>query len=552
MKYEKVSVSMKKGKSTILTILATLLVGLGYFYLQLPAINLQDPAFYGFFFSMAAVYFVLRLVFGGAELKQAPPQQIFKEVKRVALIPAICCLVLVCIFLVGSLVSSPILRARSFAQILTVQHSDFAEDVREIGFDQIPMLDAVSAARLGNRTLGELADVVSQFEVAQNYSQINFRGRPVRVAPLVYGDIIKWFNNTAQGLPGYIIVDMVTQQAEVVRLEPGAYMRFSPSEFFFRNIDRHLRFRYPTFMFGDPVFELNDEGTPYWVAPRLAKRVGLFGGVDVQGAVLVNAITGESQYYELHEIPTWANRVFSAALLIQQYDWYGMYSGGFFNSILGQQGVTRTTAGFNYIAKDDDVYLYTGITSVGADASIVGILLVNQRTGQATFYAVAGADEFAGMASAEGMVQHLRYRATFPLLLNIADQPTYFIALKDEWDIVWMYAMVNVAQSQIAAVAPTVGETERLYREALLRQGIIHVEEMVGVYAQGVIDEIRTAVLDGNTHYFIRLRGQDVFYVIAAVDVPYVVLLDVGDRVEIYHTGDAAGDLASAYRIVRR
>jgi len=545
---------MKKGKRTVLTIVLTLLVGFVYFYLQLPAINLQDPAFYGFFLLMAAVYVALSLVFrvGAEALKQATPPQILTEVKRVALIPAICCIVLVGIFLVGSLLSSPILRARSFAQILTVEHSDFATDVREITFDQIPMLDAVSAARLGNRTLGELADVVSQFEAAEQYSQINFQGRPVRVAPLVYGDFIKWFNNMSQGIPGYIIVDMVTQHAEVVRLEPGRYMRYSPGEFFFRNISRHLRFQFPTYMFDTPVFELDDEGTPYWVAPRITRRVGLFGGIDVIGAVVVNSITGESQYFPMEYIPTWVNRVFSANLLIEQYDWHGMYSGGFINSILGQQGVTRTTAGFNYIAMDGDIYLYTGITSVGTDASIIGFVLINQRTKQATLYSVAGADEYAAMASAEGLVQDLRYRATFPLLLNIADQPTYFIALKDSTDIVRMYAMVNVAQSQIAVVAPTVDEAGQLYREVLLRQNIIHTEQVIGTYELGTIDEIRTAVLDGNTHYFIRLRGQDLFFMIPAAGSPYVVLLNEGDRVEIYHTGDLEGELVNAYRVVRR
>jgi len=539
---------MKKGKQTLFTILLTLLVGLGYFYFTLPAINLQDPAFYGFFFIMAGTFCALRLVFSGANLKNPNPAELFREIKRVAKVPALCCLALIVVFLVGSALSSPILRARSFAAILPVEHSDFAEDVREIGFGQIPMLDAVSAARLGNRTLGELADVVSQFEVAEHYSQINLNGRPVRVAPLVYGDIIKWFNNTSGGLPGYIIVDMVTQQAEVVRLEQG--MRYSPSEFFFRNLNRHLRFQYPTFMFNDPVFEIDEYGTPYWVVPRIVKRIGLFGGVDVEGAVLVNAITGESTYYPLAEIPTWVDRVFSAALLLQQYDWYGAYAGGFINSILGQQGVTRTTAGFNYIAKDDDVYLYTGITSVGTDASIVGILLVNQRTRQATFYSVAGADERAAMASAEGLVQDLRYNATFPLLLNIADQPTYFIALKDAMDIVRMYSMVNVEQSQIAVTAETVEETERLYRAALLRQNIIHEEQVYGTYEAGVIAEIRTAVMDGNTHFFIRLERSQVFYVITAAQSPAVVLLDVGDRVEIYHTGIEDG-LATAYRIIQ-
>ena len=542
---------MKRGKRTIFTIAITLLVGLGYFYLRLPAINLQDPAFYLFFFIMAAVYCGVSLVLGGAALKQATVQQIAREIKRVAMIPALACLVLVVLYLLGSLISSPILRARSYASIFTMQHSVFEEDVREISFDQIPMLDAVSAARLGNRTLGELADVVSQFEVADHYSQINFQGRPVRVAPLVYGDIIKWFNNTRDGLPGYVIVDMVSQQAEVVRLDRG--MRYSPSEFFFRNLARHLRFQYPTFMFGDPVFELNDEAEPYWVVPRVVKRIGLFGGVDIQGAVLVNAVTGASQYYDAAHIPRWVDRVFSASLITEQYDWLGAYSNGFINSILGQRDVSRTTAGFNYIAIDDDVYMYTGITSVGTDASIIGILLVNQRTRDATFYSVAGADERAGMASAEGLVQDLRYNATFPLLLNIADQPTYFIALKDAMDIVRQYAMVNVEQSQIAVNAPTVEETERLYREALLRHGIITTEVAAGTYEQGAVEEIRTVVIEGDTHFYIRLQGTDIFFVITAAQDPYVALLNTGDRIEIYHGGiHGDSDLVLAHRIVRR
>ena len=541
-----------KGKRTVLSIVLTLIVGFLYFYFALPAINLQDPAFYGFFFIMAAVYCASRLVFGGATLTQGTDlKQIVSEIKRVALIPAIACLILIVVYLAGSLISAPILRARGYAAIFDMEHSIFEEDVRELSWDQIPTLDAVSAQRLGNRALGELADVVSQFEVAPHYYQINFQGRPVRVAPLVYVDIIRWFNNTRQGLPGYVIVDMVTQQAEVIRLEPGHYMRYSTNEYFFRNLMRHLRFQYPTFMFDDPVFQLNEDGTPYWVAPRIARRIGLFGGEDIQGAVLVNAITGQSRYYDLEHIPVWVDRVFSATLLLQQYDWLGAYSNGFINSILGQRDVTRTTAGFNYIAIDNDIYMYTGITSVGGDASIVGILLVNQRTRDATFYAVAGADERAGMLSAEGLVQDLRYVATFPLLLNIAGQPTYFIALKDSTDIVRQFSLVNVAQSQIAVNATTIEEAVQLYRDRLLRQNIIDAEQIVGTYNRGTIEEIRTAVMGGETYFFIRLRGAETFYMISAVTDPYLVLLNEGSVVEIYHGGEDS-DLITAHRIVRR
>lgn len=95
------------------------------------------------------------------------------------------------------------------------------------------------------------------------------------------------------------------------------------------------------------------------------------------------------------DCPEWVDRVFPAELLIQQYNWWGAYNNGWLNSFLGQEGVVRTTPGtdgtlgYNYIAKDDDVWVYTGVTSATADNSIIGFVLVNQRTQESHFYSVS-------------------------------------------------------------------------------------------------------------------------------------------------------------------
>ena len=395
------------------------------------------------------------------------------------------------------------------------------------------MLDRDSAEKLGDRKLGELADMVSQFEVAENYTQINYHGRPVRVTPLKYGDIFKWFNNRSDGLPAYLIIDMVTQEVEVVRLPEG--MRYTTAEHFGRNLYRHLRFQYPTFLFDEPTFEIDEEGTPYWVCSRIVKRIGLFGGTDVEGAVLVNAITGESEYYT--DVPTWVDGVYSADIIMDQYDYYGTYQNGFLNSMFGQKNVTVTTEGYNYIAANDDVYVYTGITSVGSDESNIGFILTNQRTKQTTFYAIAGAEEFSAMNSAEGVVQHLNYNATFPLLLNISNQPTYFMALKDYAGLVKMYAMVNVQQYQIVATGTTVAECQENYQK-LLRQNNLSVGETPVLPAEnetagGRVTSIRTAVIDGTTMYYINLDDSAVTYRISASEEEKVVLLKLGDQITI-------------------
>ncbi len=549
---------MGRIKQTLICLAVTLIVGLIYFYLELPAINIHSPAFYTFVFVLCAVYCVTAVFTAriGMEVEDRMPLQsigvreFFAMMKRHCLIPFFLLLALLVLYLGGSLFSSVILRAGSYTKLLTVENGDFVNDVEEISFDQIPMLDKDSASKLGDRKLGELSDMVSQFEVSDQYNQINYNGHPVRVTMLEYGDLIKWFTNRKNGIPAYLIIDMVTQNVDVVRLPEGSGIKYSNSEHFGRLLMRHLRFNYPTFMFDTPMFEINDQGEPYWICPKLEKTIGLFGGTDINGAVLVNAVTGESQYYE--EVPTWVDRLYSAELIMQQYDYHGQYQNGFINSIFGQKGVTVTTSGYNYIAMNDDVYVYTGVTSVGGDQSNVGFILTNQRTKETRYYPCAGATEYSAMSSAEGVVQHLNYKATFPLLLNIHSEPTYFIALKDNAGLVKMYAMVNVQQYQIVATGTSVSECSANYSKLLTQNNL--GEESGNPLADevtGTIAEIRSAVIAGNTVFYIRLENSRTFYAVAASANETAVILNVGDRVVIQFTPDE-NEILSAISIERQ
>ena len=535
---------------TLINLGVTLLFGLGYFYFELPALNFHAEEFYVFVFLLCAVYCVCAVLTSGFQGEGV--KGYFGFVKKQCTIPFLVLVALIAAIIIGGLTSWVVIRAGSYSKLLSIKDGDFASEVEEISYNQIPMLDEDSAARLGSRKLGELADMVSQFEILPSYTQINYQGRPVRVTSLAYGDLVKWFTNRSAGLPAYLIIDMVTQEAEVVRLDEG--MKYTTAEHFGRYLPRHLRFHYPTYMFADPVFEINEEGEPYWVCPRMVKTIGLFGGTDIQGAVLVNAVTGESQYYE--EVPNWVDHVYDANLIMEQYDYYGMYHNGFINSIFGQRDVTHTTEGYNYIAIGDDVYMYTGVTSVTSDQSNIGFILSNQRTKETHFYSVAGATEASAQASAMSQVQQMRYVATFPLLLNIADQPTYFMSLKGEDGLVKMYAMVNVQQYNIVETGSTVAECEANYRRALADSGLISDGDAEAVPSDqeeisGAIAEIRTAVLDGNSYYFLRLEGQDTFYAVNAAENPLAVILNAGDQVTIAHTAGEGGGILSGTSVAR-
>ena len=536
MKEKKNRKPMGRAGSLLVSLLITAAVGFAYFYVSLPAINPQSGDFYSFLLLLCLVYtisvFALSVKPADDNVVRTPKEKLkewFQFVKRSCLPVLILFAAIVAVAIVGQIISMPIFRASAYRELLTVQTGDFAADVAQISFDEIPTLDRSSAEFLGDRQMGTLSDMVSQFEYSGDSTQINYQGRPVRVAPIAYADLIKWFTNRGNGLPAYVVVDMVTQEATVTRLSEG--MKYSFSEPLNRNIMRHLRFNYPTMMFATPEFEIDEEGHPFWIAPRVVKRIGLFGGVDIQGAVLVDAVTGQCQYYE--EVPNWVDTLYVPELIMQQYDYYGTLIHGFINSILGQKDVTQTTSGYNYIAMNDDVYMYTGVTSANADQSNLGFLLTNQRTKETHFYTAPGATESAAMASARGVVQDLGYDATFPLLLNIAGEPTYFIPLKDAANLVKTYAMVNVARYDIVAIGDTVPVCEQKYIQMLTDKGVTQTEDLPQTEAEGEVAEIRTAVIEGNSYYFIRLEGKEVFYSISAAQNRDVVTLNENDTVSI-------------------
>ena len=287
---------------------------------------------------------------------------------------------------------------------------------------------------------------------------------------------VKWLTNQKEGIPAYIKIDMATQNTELVKLKEG--MKYTTSDHFNRNIYRHLRFKYPTYIFNDLSFEIDDDGVPYWICPVKKFNIGLFGGTTIGRVVLCNAITGETKDYKIEDAPEWIDRAYSADLLVELYDYdYGSLKHGYFNSILGQKDCLKTTTGYNYLAIDDDVWVYTGVTSVSGDQSNVGFVLMDQRTMDTKFYGIEGATEDSAMSSAEGQVQNLKNKATFPLLLNISGEPTYFIALKDDAGLVKKYAMVNVQKYQIVAIGDTVSSCEAAYTNLMYENGIKEVEK---------------------------------------------------------------------------
>ena len=555
-----------KKKIVINLILTAVFAAIAY-YAMIPALNPKAIELYMYLGLVCFIYLALTAF----TLKVAKNPEYTPYLKKRSKVPGIIIAVLIVVVIIGYIVGAQLFRAKSYSHLITVEDGDFAEDVAEIDFSSVPTLDSSSANNLAVRTLGDLSDMVSQFVVSSYSTQINYKNTPVRVNSLAYGDVFKWLKNTKNGLPAYIIVDMTTQKSEIVRLENG--MKYSPAEYLNRYLLRHLRFKYPTYLFDEPSFEIDEQGNPYWIVPILDKKIGLFGGTDVIGAVVVNAIDGSCQIVSTSldgntKLPTdkfltdeewmWIDRVYSASILNEQYNYYGKLNKGFFNSIIGQEGVKVTSSGYNYLALNDDVYMYTGVTSISSDESIIGFVLLNQRTKETKYYSISGALEKTAMTSAQGKVQQYGYTATFPLLLNISGEPTYFVALKDTSELVKMYAMVNVKQSTVVGVGTTLSKCTEDYAKELKINGVnldIDIDSMgdeanqnEGATAEvsGKIAEIRSVVTGGETYFYLKLEESDVFYKLGVANAEKVVILNVGDTVTLTVPKDAKGEIIEA------
>lgn len=515
-----------------------------YYYIELPAINIHSPGFWKFIIFVMLIVTVevwlmnhRKAAGGGRYRGNISAKEFFSDFKTRAgsvlfKTAFVCIVILVVLYVAGNILSSPVINASKYQQLLKVETRNFTDDIKEVSYDKIPLLDKDSASIIGTRVMGTMVDMVSQYEVDDMYSQINYKEKPVRVTPLRYGNLIKWFTNHKNGIPAYIRIDMTTQEAECVRLTEG--IKYSKSDHFSRYIYRHLRFAYPTYIFDDINFEIDDNGTPYWVCPVKKYNIGLFGGQTVGRVVLCNAVTGEMTDYSVDEVPTWVDKVYSAELLINLYDYNGSLKHGFINSVLSQKDCLKTTDGYNYIALEDDVWVYTGITSVGQDNSNVGFVLMNQRTMETRYYEVSGAEEYSAMDSAKGRVQNLGYTATFPLIINISGQPTYFMALKDGAGLVKSYAMLNIEKYQNVAIGDSVLQCESNYIKLLKDNGIVEeqqpeVKETKKV--KDIISKIMPVVIDGNTHMYIMLSQSDSIY---DVDVSkYVDIIKYSEGMEI-------------------
>ena len=450
----------------------------GFYYAYFPAINIHLEIFWT---TLIVVFLSLAIILGAKSSISQMVGRLSKKpsIKEFSWFAKLCSvLVIVCVgvLIVGSALGATLFRSRAYANLLPVDKREFTEDIEQSDqVTDIALMDTESARIFGNRKIGSLSDVVSQYEIEPDYTQISIKGQPMKVSGLKYASFFKWWNNRNSGVPGYVQVNPVNSEAKYVKLTKP--MKYVPSAYFNYNLQRHVQLTYPTKIISGYKFEVDDDGNPYYICPTMTARVGLFGGIDVNGVIICDPIDGECKYYAIGDCPSWVDSVYDGHLLTKKYNWHGMLSGGYINSIIGQKGCKQATDDFGYKIIGDDVWVYTGVTSANGDQSNIGFVMMNQRTSEARYYQVSGAEEHSAMSAAEGEVQEKGYKASFPSLINVSGTPTYIMVLKDAGGLVKLYAMVNVEQYNIVATATSQTKVFEEYKTLLASDGKLETEE---------------------------------------------------------------------------
>lgn len=515
---------MKKNQILLVRIVLTLMLATIMYYLFLPAINIHSLGFWTYLITLI-IFYNLTGIFRLLELRHSNLSNLFNRQKIAPPKTIYIIAIIIVVIVLANFLSSPIFNSKSYSKRIHIDDSvEFTEGVKEVDFNSLPLLDKTSSQKLGDRVMGQMSDWVSQFYVSNLYTQINYNNEIIRVTPLEYASVIKYFSNRESGIKGYITVNSVNGEANLVRLDKG--MKYMPSAMFNENLYRKLRFNHPTEIFDTATFEIDNEGNPYWIVPTVTyKAVGV--KKEITGAVILNPITGKSKKYELKDIPTWVDHVYPASLILEQVDDWGQYQNGFLNTLFSQKGVIMTTDGYNYISLNDDIYLYTGITSVSSDESNLGFILCNMRTKETNYYKVPGAEEYSAMASAEGQVQQMKYVSTFPLLINLNNKPTYLVSLKDNAGLVKMYAFIDVADYQKVVVTDSSLGINKAASNYLASYATEYNEELL-LTKQITIKNINMGIVEGNSYY----------YIIDTNNQRYKVSLSTSDIIPFLLNGD--------------
>jgi hypothetical protein len=520
------------------------LIILAGFYFYLPVINFN-------FIDLPVLLIICLFIIVFIQLRNINWQdtknigvQFFKKLKSIKIIGYFVAALLIYIVFNKLILSPKIFRAGSYQNLLGAvkEGGDFNTDITPIAVDKIRIVDKELANLLGDKVMGQQASLGSKSHIGEFTIQ-KINNDLYWVAPLLHSGFFKWLNNK-DGTDGYVMVSATNERdiklVQNINNQP-VKIKYQPESYFNYDLQRHV-YTHGNINYGltDFSFELDDAGKPFWVITKYTNKIG-FNGSDAIGTVVVDAQTGAITNYSLVETPTWVDRIHPSEFVNKQINDWGELVKGYFN--FSNEGKLKATESPKLVyGKDDNSYWYTGLTSVGADESTVGFMLVNTRTKEASWYKQSGATEYAAQGSAMGKVQEKGYYASAAIPYNINGIPTYVMTLKDKSGLVKMNAMVAINDYTVVGVGNNLNEALVNYK-SLYYQVNNKLKSTSSAATQkeftAIINRFQADTKNGNTNYLFTVKGKENVFVATSALSSFLPLTQIGDSVKITCDNDS-------------
>ena len=517
----------------IFPIAIILIITAFYFYITLPVLN------YGFVGVTALLLIIAAILFFSfskftisSDGKSYKPITVFWKIPTLLVGMSI-----VYSFVLPFFTTHPVFRNQDFRNLIgnVANGEKLTNHIAPISMNEIRVVDESLAHLLGEKILGSQPALGSQAQLQEFFIQ-KVNGKLYWISPLEHSGFFKWLNNK-QGTTGYVMVSATNERdVKLVQEVNGKplFLKYQREAYFGSNLHRYLYFNgYNTVGLTDFSFEIDDDGMPYWVVTKYAKKVG-FSGNDATGVVVVNAQNGVIKEYNIKNTPLWVDRIQPISFIKNQLNDWGEYVKGYWN--FSNENKLQITEDLTLVyGKNNKSYWYTGITSVGKDESAVGFVLVDTRTKETTFYKQSGATEFAAQSSAQGKVQEKGFAASLPIPYNINNIPTYVMTLKDNGGLVKMYAMVSISDYTIVGTGNTMREALTAYKTAFNSSGnkINSSEKSAKKVVESVVVRIQNDVKNGNSFYYFTVKDYPNIFVGSSQISNQLPITAVGDKVKI-------------------
>jgi len=405
-----------------------------------------------------------------------------------------------------------------------VKKSDFSKSIPKVKLEDIRLVSLSTASTLAKKVLGQAeGDTVlgSQLKIDYNSACIQeVRGELWWIFPLDFSGFFKWRNRKV--VPGYIRVNAQdsTKEAELIDADRQSgkkfKIRYTREAFFASYLDRKVYLQYPTIYNDDFTFEVDDNWRPYYVISATSPEIG-FSGYKTRGVIIADPQTGKIEFRKMGNIPSWIDRVIPLYQAHDQMTWWGEYIHGWWNTIFSEKDIQIPTdyeygKDLWFVKVGKRKYWFTGMTSLNAsDQSLVGTLMMDTRTGKASYHVIHGTDENGVLETVDAALgaDSARWSPTQPIPYNLFGVPTWVLPVVSHEGIFQRLAMVDMNNINTIAVDKNINRALEKYRVLLARNSSTVKIDGSGVMRIGPVRVLRVGdtVSGGNKIFYLMLEG---------------------------------------------